>query len=357
MKPHRRKVLVVGPSWVGDMVMAQSLFKNLHQQISELWLSVLAPSWSLPLVERMPEVTAAIPTPFQHGRLSIRDRLRLAHQVHSERFDHAIILPQSFKSALVPFLAGIPLRTGFLGEKRYGLLNDIRHINLKESPQTVEQFVQLGQPVGSVSEDPNLRPKLIANPGRAKKIFQRLGIQLSKKPVLAICPGAAFGPAKRWPAAHFAQVAKLKLQQGWQVWLIGSDQDAPITAEISDLGLADLHDLAGRTRLEEVVDLLSAASYVISNDSGLMHVAAAVDTPVIAIYGSTSPKANPPLSPHATILWEDLSCSPCQKRACPLKHTNCLHQLPVDRVINALDLANTPSTSSIKTDSPPNTHL
>ena len=284
----------------------------------------------------MPEVTNVIPTPFKHGRLSLHNRIKIAHQLHSERFDQAIILPRSLKSALVPFFARIPLRTGFLGEKRYGLLNDIRQPNFEEPTLTVDQFVRLSRRVGDTSKYSSPHPALIANPDAAKQVFQRLGIRLSDKPALAICPGAAFGPAKRWPVAHFTEVVRSQLKHDWQVWLIGSEQDAIITAEISGQGFTDVHDLAGLTQLDEVVDLLSAASYVISNDSGLMHVAAAVDTPVIAIYGSTSPKINPPLSPHATILWEELHCSPCNQRKCPLKHTNCLQQLPASQVISVL---------------------
>ena len=345
MMSCHRNVLIVGPSWVGDMVMAQSLFKSLHQQISDLRLSVLAPSWSLPLVDRMPEVETGIPTPFKHGRLSIRERVQLASKLRAQNFDQAIILPRSFKAALVPFLAGIPLRTGFLGEKRYGVLNDIRQHNHVERPRTVEQFVHLGRTKGVIPQQSNTRPKLVSNPRFAKKIFERLEIPLTEKPVLAICPGAAFGPAKRWPINHFAQVARAQLQKGWQVWLIGSTEDALITAEISSINFPNLYDLAGLTRLDEVVDLLSAANCVITNDSGLMHIAAAVEAPVIAIYGSTSPKINPPLSDQAAILWEELSCSPCHKRSCPLGHTNCLYQLPVGRVLKLLESFDAPNTT------------
>jgi heptosyltransferase-2 len=338
-----RNVLIVAPSWVGDIVMTQSLFQILRQQIDGVQLSVLAPGWSLPLLDRMPEVTAAIPTPFEHGRLSLRQRFRIAHQLRDKDLDQAIILPQSFKAALVPFLAGIPLRTGFLGEKRYGLVNDIRQINRTELPRTVQHFAQLGQFRDSTLEISPPPPRLIAHPHAVVNILGRLGIQPSELPVLAICPGAAFGPAKRWPAAHFAQVAQQQLLRGWQVWLIGSQEDARITAEIFGAGSPHLYDLAGRTRLDEVVDLLSVASCVISNDSGLMHVAAAVDTPVIALFGSTSPKINPPLSSRATILWRELSCSPCHQRSCPLGHTNCLRELSVDRVLD--ELARTVATS------------
>ena len=339
MTTARRNVLVVGPSWIGDMVMAQSLFQVLCEQISDVKLSVAAPSWSLPLLGRMPEVSMAIPTPFEHGRLSLPQRFQIAHQLRGKHLDQAIILPQSLKAALVPFLARIPLRTGFLGEKRYGLLNDIRRINQVELPRTIQHFAQLGRPRHSTLEISPPLPRLVAHPHAVANILDRLGIQPSEQPVLAICPGAAFGPAKRWPPTYFAQIAQQQLLRGWQVWLIGSQEDARITAEIAGTESPHLYNLVGRTRLEDVVDLLSVASCVISNDSGLMHVAAAVDTPVIALFGSTSPKINPPLSPRATILWRELSCSPCHQRSCPLGHTNCLHELSVDQVQEALTRA------------------
>lgn len=336
------------------MVMAQSLFKILGQQINGVRVSVLAPSWSLPLLDRMPEVAVAIPTPFEHGRLSLRQRFQIANKLRAKHFDQAIILPRSFKSALVPFLAGIPRRTGFLGEKRYGLLNDIRQIDRAKLPRTVQHFAQLGRPRDSGPEISYPSPRLVARPQSAGDILGRLGIEPSEQPALAICPGAAFGPAKRWPPAYFAQVAQKQLRRGWQVWLIGSREDAGITAEIFGTGSPHLHDLAGRTRLEDVVDLLSASSCVISNDSGLMHVAAAVDTPIIAIFGSTSPRINPPLSSNATILWQELACSPCHHRNCPLGHTNCLHQLSVDPVLEAVTLA---TATSFHVESPPSALL
>ena len=336
METNQYKVLVVGPSWIGDMVMAQCLFQSLHQQINNLHLSVLAPEWSLPLVRRMPEVNSTIPTSFKHGRFSIRDSFGIARRLRSENFNRAIVLPRSLKSAIVPFLASIPTRTGFLVEIRFGLINDARQIDNRELPRTVVQFIHLGNPIQKPSLFGDFRPALTTKPSAKKKIFDRLGLQLSDKPALAICPGAAFGPAKRWPIEKFAEVARLQLKKGWQIWLMGSNQDSKLTKEISDLKLNDIYDLAGRTSLEEAVDLLSAASYVVSNDSGLMHVAAAVDTPIIAIYGSTSPRINPPLSPQATVLWKNLSCSPCNQRTCPLVHTDCLQKLHVDCVTDVL---------------------
>jgi len=338
MTPACHNVLVVGPSWIGDMVMAQSLFQTLHQEEDSLQLSVLAPSWSSPLLHRMPQVSGVIPTEFEHGRLSLYQRWYLAKTLRERRFDQAIILPRSIKAALIPFLAGIPTRTGYLGEKRYGLVNDVRPLNTSELPLTVQKFVQLGQTKGVYACKDYPTPKLEVNPAAVDIILRNLGIEHTEQPVLAICPGAEFGSSKRWPAAYFAQVAQHQALKGWQVWLLGSEKDSAITAEIYDAAKSvNLFDLAGQTTLEEVIDLLSATNCVISNDSGLMHIAAAVNTKVIAIYGSTSPRINPPLSAKATILWEELECSPCHERECPLGHTNCLEQLSVERVIAELE--------------------
>ena len=336
MTTARRNILVIGPSWVGDMVMAQCLFQTLLAQEPNVQISVLAPAWSLPLLSRIPEVTTAIPAPFKHGQLSFGHRLHLARHLRAHQFDQAIVLPLSFKAALVPFLAGIPTRTGFLGEQRYGLLNDIRPFDPKRLPQTVQRFVQLGLPPNSESKVERHHPQLVVHSQNMPKLFRRLGINPSGRPALALCPGAAFGPAKRWPAAHFSKVAQEQLKQGWQVWLIGSHEDAVITGEIYGQGRPYLYDLAGHTSLEDTIDLLSTAACVVSNDSGLMHVAAAVGPAVIALYGSTSPDINPPLSPRATILWEHFKCSPCHQRVCPLDHTNCLNHLSVNQVLNAL---------------------
>ncbi len=337
MNEAPRNVLVVGPSWIGDIVMAQSLFQTLCQRITNLHLSVLAPSWSLPLLSRMPEVATAIPTPFEHGRLSLNDRLHLANKLRVRNFEQAIILPRSLKAALVPFLARIPLRTGFLGEQRYGLLNDIRRLDKRKSPRTVQHFVQLGWPKNGEFLGSHPTPKLVTHPNATRKILSRLGISNTEKPVLAICPGAEFGPAKRWPATHYIKVVKEQLLRGWQVWLLGSAKDNQIAEDIYGSGAPHFYNLAGQTDLGEVVDLLDIADCVISNDSGLMHIAAAVDTPVIALYGSTSPKINPPLTSRATILWRNLSCSPCHKRDCPLGHMDCLYVLSVDWVLKALE--------------------
>ncbi len=328
--------LVVGPAWVGDMIMAQSLFITLQRLQPEQPVDVLAPAWSLPLLERMPEVRRAMPLSVAHGELALRHRWRTGRSLRDEGYARAIVLPRSLKAALPALAAGIPLRSGYLGEFRYGLLNDIRPLNKKILYRTVDRFVNLGIPRGSPMPDPVPQPLLQVPVGGPENAASALGLEIAAAPVLALCPGAEFGPAKRWPAEHFASVARNRLRAGWQVWLLGSARDRPVTDAIAAAAPGTV-DLAGRTTLAQAVDLLSRVRAVVSNDSGLMHVAAAVGVPVIALYGSSDPEYTPPLSPKARMLSLGLECSPCFQRECPLGHLNCLRQLPPERVIELLD--------------------
>ena len=353
--PYR--CLVVGPSWVGDMLMAQSLFKALAtchpdrhpDRRPGLELDVLAPAWSHGILARMPEVRRALVAPFAHGRFGLQERWRLGRELAAERYDQAIVLSNSWKSALVPFFAGIPLRTGYLGEFRHGLLNDKRRLDEKAMPRLVQRYAALAFPpsrpgggtadAGTPPAPP--QPRLTVDPQAQQASLARLGLTLGR-PVLALCPGAEYGPAKRWPEAHYAAVARAKLEQGWQVWLFGSAKDQAVTDAIaaaaatsSKMGTAPAN-LAGRTTLEETVDLLACATAVVSNDSGLMHIAAAVDVPVVAVYGSTDPGYTPPFSDQARVVRLGLECSPCFERVCPLGHLNCLNQLGPERVLEVL---------------------
>lgn len=328
-------VLVVGPAWVGDMVMAQSLFISLRQRHPSPEIDVIAPGWSLPLLERMPEVRRAIPLPVAHGELALGKRWRLGRSLRREGYQQAIVLPRSAKAALPVLAAGVPRRTGYKGEHRYGLLNDIRPLDRQKLYRTVDRFVALGQdadaPLPPSVPEPHLA---ISATGRAAA-REALGLAGDDAPVLALCPGAEYGPAKRWPAAYFAQVAQDRLAAGWQVWLFGADKDRPTTGEIAE-GAPGCTDLAGRTSLAQAIDLLASADVVVSNDSGLMHVAAATGRPVVALYGSSDPGYTPPLSHRARILHLGLDCSPCFQRECPLGHLNCLRQMHPDRVLAAV---------------------
>ncbi|MDH3310196.1 MAG: lipopolysaccharide heptosyltransferase II [Gammaproteobacteria bacterium] len=330
-----QRFLIVGPSWIGDMVLAQSLFRTIKQRHPDSQLDVLAPSWTHPLLARMPEVDEAVVAPFVHGRLDLSARLRLGRELRTRHYDHAMVLPNSLKSALVPFLARARVRTGYTGEFRYGLLNDARRLDRNKLPRTVDRFVALALAPGEkLPEIPS--PRLIANADKARDALRRLNRVPPAAPVLGLCPGAEYGPAKRWPAEYFAAVAKSKLAEGWEVWLFGSDKDRPETTIVQTLTQGRCFDLGGQTSLAEAIDLLSLTSAIVTNDSGLMHVAAALERPVVALYGSSDPRHTPPMTPKASVLSLGLSCSPCFERECPLGHLNCLRQLKPERVLAAL---------------------
>ncbi len=318
------------------MVLAQSLFKLLKQRHPGSTLDVLAPRWTQPLLARMPEVDEAIAMDIGHGELRLGERLRLGRELRAHGYDRAIVLPNSFKSAIIPYAARARVRTGYVGELRYGLLNDIRPLDKLKLPRTVDRFVALAlAPDEALPEIP--APRIRADMDKARTALARQGRSLPAVPVLGLCPGAEYGPAKRWPAEYFADVAQAKLAAGWEVWLFGSDNDAPVTGAIQSMTGKRCLDLGGRTTLEEAIDLLSLAGAVVTNDSGLMHVAAALDRQVVALYGSSDPRHTPPLSDKASVLYLDLECSPCFKRECPLKHLKCLRDLTPDRVLAALE--------------------
>lgn len=330
------RILVVAPSWVGDTVLAQPLFKLLRARHAVLVLDVLAPRWTLPLLEHMPEVRRAIESPFAHGELRLAERRRLARELTAEGYEQAIVLPNSFKSALIPCLAGIPLRTGYVGELRYGLLNDARRLDEERLPQIAQRYAALGLPRGEALRLPLPALGLRVDEAGRRAVLARLGLD-RQRPAAALCPGAEYGPAKRWPARYFAELAHGLAAHGCAVWLVGSSNDAAIGAEIAQAAGGTCRNLCGSTSLGEAIDVLASSALVVSNDSGLMHVAAALGKPLIALYGSSSPAFTPPLSPNAQILKLDLPCSPCFQRECPLGHFNCMMQLTPDRVLAAID--------------------
>lgn len=332
------RILIIGPSWVGDMVMAQTLFQCLKQQHPECVIDVLAPEWSRPILERMPEVRQALSFPLGHGALQLATRRRIGKSLAGQ-YDQAILLPNSLKSALVPFFAGIPKRTGWRGELRFGLLNDVRKLDKARYPLMIERFMALAYPAGTELPTPHPRPRLRIEAQSREAALAKFGLALDR-PVLALCPGAEFGESKRWPAEHYAQVAEAKIREGWQVWLFGSKKDHPVGESIRERLIPGLREesinLSGETSLAEAIDLMSCATAVVSNDSGLMHVAAALDRPLVAVYGSTSPGFTPPLADQVEVVRLGLECSPCFDRTCRFGHYNCLRLLEPETVIMAL---------------------
>jgi len=295
------KILVVGPSWVGDAVMAQSLYKIISRNGEQI--EVLSPTWSEGILSRMSEVRDTIISPFKHGEFSLRKRKSLGVSLQNRGYDQAIILTNSLKSSLVPFFANIPQRTGWLGEFRYGLINDVRYFNKNTNSLMIEQFSVLG-PKGEIFKNEDIPyPRLNIDLINLEKLKNKFKIQ-DKEPIIALCPGAEFGPAKRWPVSYYSVIAEEYLSQGWTVIILGSERDALIAKEIeASVSLeCNLYNLAGKTSLVDAVDILSFANIVLTNDSGLMHIAAAVETPLVALYGPTSPNFTPPLNIKARVI-------------------------------------------------------
>jgi heptosyltransferase-2 len=326
-----QKILVIAPSWVGDCMLMQPMLVRLMQRHPGAQIDLLAPPWTSALLHQIPEVHKVIINPFPHGALKLMARYRLSHQLRATHYDQAIVLPNSLKSALVPFFAGIPLRTGFVGEMRYGLLNDTRRLNKNELPLMVERFAQLAEAPGDAMQRPLPQPRLGVEVHQRDRVLHRLGLTL-QQPVAVFCPGAEYGPAKRWPIPYFAELAQHLRSLGYTVWLVGSPKDREIGDKIVALGNHACHNLCGTTDLADAIALMSCADLVVSNDSGLMHIAAALDRPMLALYGSSSPRFTPPLSAHAQVLKLDMKCSPCFKRECPLGHFDCMKKLTPDQV-------------------------
>jgi heptosyltransferase-2 len=332
----KNNILVVGPAWVGDMVMAQCLFKLLKQRHPHVTIDVLAPAWSLPLLARMPEVSSSIVMPLGHGQFGLPERYRLGKSLRAKKYDQAILLPNSFKSALIPFFANIPVRTGWRGEMRYVVLNDVRTLDEKKYPLMIERFMALGLQSNEKLPSEYPLPELQISAETCAKALANHQLKKTEQPILALCPGAEFGPAKRWPENYYAEVANAKLNEGWAVWILGSPKDGPVAEQIMDLTQQRCVNLTGRTKLEEAIDLLSLATVVVSNDSGLMHISAALRKPLVVVYGPTTAGFTPPLHDKAKILTLALECQPCFQRECPLKHHRCMIELRPERVINAI---------------------
>lgn len=319
------KILVIGPAWVGDMVMAQSLYITIKQIHPDCTIDVVAPAWSLPMLTRMPQVRRGVELKVGHKQLGLSERWRVGRSLRHEHYAQAIVLPRSLKAALIPWFAGIQCRTGYRGEMRYGLINDIRTLDKTVLTQTVQRFVALGHPTEAVQPPEISEPKLTVDSSNQQRLLSLLGLSTAR-PIIAMMPGAEYGPAKQWPLASWRALAQRCVTAGNQVWIIGSAKEQAGGKQIA-AGITGAHNLCGKTALVDAVDLLALTQVAVTNDSGLMHVACATGVPVVAIYGSSSPYYTPPLSAKAKVIYHALPCSPCFERTCRFGHTNCLTQI------------------------------
>ncbi len=329
---HAPRVLVVGPAWIGDMIMAQSLFKILRRESPRVEIDVLAPAWSLPLLDRMPEVHEALMMPLGHGELGLGKRYHLGRELARRGYTQAIVLPRSFKAALIPWFARAPRRTGYRGEARYGLINDMRALDRAGLPRMVQRYVALGLDAGAPAPVDVPRPALKMDADHAKRLMARFGLS-ARSPVVGFMPGAEYGPSKQWPLEYYVELAQRLGANGAQVWIFGSEKDRDTSEHIVAQAGCGIN-LCGRTQLADAIDLIAQVDIAVSNDSGLMHMAAAVGVPLVAIYGSSTPDYTPPLSVSASILYLKVACSPCFDRTCRYGHYRCLRAISVEAVFN-----------------------
>ena len=329
------KLLIVAPAWVGDMVMAHSLILSLSRRPIAKTIDVLAPPSTLPIASRMKEVRKTYSLDVGHGRLGLSARMKAAALIKEENYDEAYVLPNSWKSALVPFLARIKKRVGWVGEMRYGILNDVRSLDKKALPLMVERYSALSINTVEQFVKPALDPVLDYDSENRSRLVSKYN--LSTTGAIAFAPGAEFGPAKKWPISYFADVAKYCLENGRQVWLLGSKKDES-DCEFIENKVNGVINLAGQTSLEDVVDIISLADTLVCNDSGLMHVSAALNTKTVALFGSTSDEYTPPLSSNSLVVSREMDCRPCFQRVCPLGHMDCLKKIEPKEIISVLHI-------------------
>ncbi|MDR0664696.1 MAG: lipopolysaccharide heptosyltransferase II [Helicobacteraceae bacterium] len=323
------KFLIVAPSWIGDMVMAQTLFKALKNRYgADTIIDVAAPKWALDICKRTSEVGEIIRLDIKHGEFGLKKRRDLGRELRSRRYDRAIVVPITFKSALIPFFARIPIRSGLLGEMRFGIINDIKKTRSKK-PSMVEKYLALDD----ITEAP-LFPSLLIDRHNRQRALRELDLDTTK-PITALFVGAEYGEAKRWSYEKFGELANMLIADNRAVWIFGSSKDCERGAKIKAIAPKAI-DLCGKTTIADAIDLISLAQTAVCNDSGLMHIAAAVNTPIVAIYGSSAPDYTPPLTDKKTIVSLNLPCSPCFKRICPFGHTNCLNNISAETVYQCI---------------------
>ncbi len=333
-----QRILIIAPHWIGDAVMTQPLLASLKKYRPNDCIDVLCTPWVAPIYRACKEVSQVIEVDLQHGALQWNLRRSIAKQLKANGYDLAFVLPNSFKSALIPWMAGIPNRIGYRGELRFGLINHaLSNPSRQARTAMVEHYGNLLQALTNqnVPFDKNSQPKLHISDELIEIVRDRLA-PLGCQHLYVFAPGAEYGPAKRWPSSHFAELA-IKILSGdpqAQIVILGSKADHILGQEIQthNKSTERIHNWCGSIGLEEAMAVITQCTQVVSNDSGLMHIAAALSIPQIALFGSSNPLHTPPLSNQAQVVWLQLPCSPCYQRTCPLGHLDCLKQIEPQQV-------------------------
>jgi heptosyltransferase II len=340
-----QSILIIAPNWIGDAVSTQPLLANLKVLYPDSKINILASNWVAPVYRACSEVHEVIEAKFEHKKLQWKLRKEIAKEIEAKNYQACFVLPNSFKSALIPWLANIPFRIGYRGELRFGLINlALDNPSKVNRPPMVEHYLVLSQLLKDDESIPldKLVPKLNVSGAAKEQVGQKLqDANINRDFIYAICPGAEYGPSKRWPTEHFAVLAQQLIKQNSnnQIVLLGGKNDYSLAQEITSQSklVSNIHNWCGNTSLDEAIALIGMSKAVVSNDSGLMHIAAALQTPQVAIFGSSDPTHTPPLSDRAKIMWLNMSCSPCHKRVCPLGHLSCLKDILPEQVLATLN--------------------
>jgi len=324
-----QKLLIVPQNWLGDVVMSQTLLKKIKSNNSDVSIDILINSSYKDLVERMPEINKALLLDCNHKELGILKRYRLAKKIRGS-YNQSIILSRSIKSALIPYFAKIPIRTGELGELRYILINDLKYFSNEDRRKTAHRYISMFSDKKE-ELDEKYYPSLKPDHENIKNLTEKYNLNTSKK-IVIFAPGAAYGPSKMWPVEKFKELGE-KLNKNYFIIILGSLDEKNIGDKI--ITHKDMINLCGKTSITDAVDLMHISKFCVSNDSGLMHLASATNTKSISIYGATSPDLTPPLTTNKEIHYKQISCSPCFEKKCKYGHYNCLSEIQVNDVFKS----------------------
>lgn len=340
------RILLIGPDTVSHLLCTQALCIQLLAHYPNARIDIVASESLSGLINSIPQIQTHFPLETQNKKLSVKNIFKLVKKLKPEAYQQAIVLTDNYRPALLSWLTRIRSRIGFGSLIRLGLLNDIRTSNAEQYDLLIQRYVSLAYH----AHDPDAAqkiptPKLEVQDDTVKNTCHRYQLH-DHKPILIICPGSPLGDTHRWPAKYFAAVANVKLDAGWQVWLIGHNSDQPYAAEIQTRTQKPCIDFTGRLNLEETIALLSIGKQVVTNESEWMHIASVLNKPTIAIYGAHHPSLEPPLSKYTKVVSIEIPCKPCNQRQCPDQHYRCLRDILPETITHHLNLIEKDCTTS-----------